>query len=231
MHCQGHKMTIKRAVDIALSSTALALLAPLMIILAALIFTADGRPILYRGKRVGRSAQTFNILKFRTMVTNAEEIGGSVTAGDDPRTTRLGRWLREFKLDELPQFFNVLRGEMSLVGPRPEVTEYVEKLPRGQRELILSVRPGITDWASIWDADEGATLSGCRNPNVEYERSIWPTKVRLQEHYVTTRSNWIDLKLLLYTCFALLFAQWLPPELTRLGLNRNAPGAHKAEAA
>jgi lipopolysaccharide/colanic/teichoic acid biosynthesis glycosyltransferase len=224
-------MAIKRILDIIFSSVALALLAPVMAALAALCLITSGCPIFYRGNRVGRNGAVFHIFKFRTMVMNAEELGGSVTQHGDPRITPLGRWLRQFKLDELPQFLNVLMGDMSLVGPRPDVSEYVEKLSRAQRELILSVRPGITDWSSIWDANEGAELNRYHNPVAAYDMIIWPTKVQLQEHYVKTRSNWVDLKLLVYTCFALLFAQWLPPELRRLGLHRNYPGADGRQAA
>jgi len=143
------------------------------------------------------------MMKFRTMVANADRIGGSSTPDDDPRITRVGRWLRRYKLDELPQLVNVLKGEMSIVGPRPEVPEYVAMLTEDERE-ILSVRPGMTDWASIWNSDEGAALAGSDDPERTYLEKIRPEKIRLQREYIRRRSFWVDMRIIGRTFIELL---------------------------
>jgi len=132
------------------------------------------------------------------MVADAEKIGGPSTADDDPRITKLGRFLRKYKLDELSQLINVLRGEMSLVGPRPEVQHYVDMFTE-EEKAILSVRPGITDWASLWNPDEGAILAGSPDPEKAYMEKIRPQKLKLQLKYVRKHSFWIDLKIILLT--------------------------------
>lgn len=132
------------------------------------------------------------------MVVDAEKIGGPSTADDDPRITKPGRFLRKYKLDELPQLINVLRGEMSLVGPRPEVQHYVEMFTE-EEKAILNVRPGITDWASLWNPDEGAILAGSPDPEKAYMEKIRPQKLKLQLKYVRKRSFWIDLRIILLT--------------------------------
>ena len=132
------------------------------------------------------------------MVADAEKIGGPSTADDDPRITKPGRLLRKYKLDELPQLINVLRGEMSLVGPRPEVQHYVDMFTE-EEKAILNVRPGITDWASLWNPDEGAILAGSPDPEKAYMEKIRPQKLKLQLKYVRKHSFWIDLKIILLT--------------------------------
>lgn len=134
-----------------------------------------GGPVFYRGVRVGRNGKLFRIYKFRTMVVNAEKIGGSSTADDDPRITRIGKFIRKHKLDELPQLINVLKGEMSFVGPRPEVQHYVN-MYTAEEKAMLSVKPGITDWASLWNSDEGAILAGSPDPEKTYMEEIRPEK-------------------------------------------------------
>ena len=136
--------------------------------------------------------------KFRTMVVNADKIGGPSTPADDPRITRIGRWLRRFNLDELPQFLNVLKGEMSIVGPRPEVPQYVAMFTEEER-LILTVRPGITDWATLWIRDEGKILAGSNDPEKTYMEKIWPEKHRLALQYIRKHSLWVDLEIMLKT--------------------------------
>lgn len=174
------------------------LLSPVLLTLAILIKHEDRGPVFYRGIRVGRYGKPFRIFKFRTMVVNAEKIGGPSTADDDPRITRTGRFIRKFKLDELPQLINVLKGEMSIVGPRPEVQHYVEMYTE-EEKAILTVRPGITDWASIWNPDEGAILAGSPDPEKTYMEKIRPEKLRLQLKYVREHSFWIDLKIIFIT--------------------------------
>ena len=137
------------------------------------------------------------------MVLNAEKLGGPSTADDDPRITRVGKFVRKFKLDELPQLINVLKGEMSIVGPRPEVQMYVDMFTE-EEKAILSVRPGITDWASIWNPDEGAILAGSSDPEKTYMEKIRPEKIRLQLKYVMERSFWNDLKIIAQTVVAII---------------------------
>jgi lipopolysaccharide/colanic/teichoic acid biosynthesis glycosyltransferase len=206
------QQTMKRCVDLAVSSIALVVLAPFLAAIACRIRRESPGPALYRGRRAARGGGAFRIYKFRTMAVDAERLGGPTTAGDDPRLTPLGKLLRRYKLDELPQLINVVQGEMSLVGPRPEVIEKVARYSRLEKR-VLSVRPGITDWASIWNADEGAVLAGARDPDQAYEQVIRPTKIRLQLMYCEQSSLWVDAKILFYTLIKLCKKDWLPPEL------------------
>lgn len=211
---------LKRAFDVLISLSALVVLSPLMLAIALLIKAGDGGPVLYRGRRVGYQGKQFHMLKFRTMVVDAEKRGGSSTADDDPRITRVGRFLRKFKLDEFPQLINVLKGDMSLVGPRPEVQEYVDMYSEEER-AILSVRPGITDWASLWNSDEGALLAGAENPEAVYRDRIRPVKVRLQLHYVRSQSLATDLYILALTAATVMLRDrarpWVEAALSRVG--------------
>ena len=194
---------MKRLFDILFSALGLLFLSPIFLIIAILIKREDRGPILYRGVRIGKFGKTFKIFKFRTLVANAEKIGGPSTADDDPRITKVGKLIRKYKLDELPQLINVLKGEMSFVGPRPEVPFYVKMFTEEER-TILSLRPGITDWASLWNPDEGATLAGSPDPEKTYMEKIRPEKIRLQLKYVRERSFWADLKILLLTMRTIL---------------------------
>ena len=193
----------KRIFDIIASATGLVIFSPLMLVIAYLIKREDGGPVFYRGVRVGRYGKPFRIYKFRTMVVNAEKVGGPSTADDDPRITRIGKVLRKYKLDELPQLINVLKGEMSIVGPRPEVQFYVDMFTE-EEKAILSVRPGITDWASLWNPDEGAILAGSPDPEKTYMEKIRPTKIKLQLKYVKERSFWVDLKIIALTILTVI---------------------------
>jgi lipopolysaccharide/colanic/teichoic acid biosynthesis glycosyltransferase len=195
--------SLKRAFDVTASALALILLSPLLVMIALWIKLGSPGPVFYRGLRVGRYGRDFRIFKFRTMVADAEKLGGSSTADDDPRITRAGRFLRKHKLDELPQLINVLRGEMSLVGPRPEVRRYVD-IYSDEERIILSVRPGITDWASLWNSDEGAVLAGSSDPEQEYLEKIRPEKIRLQLEYVRRRSFCTDVAILWTTILAVV---------------------------
>jgi len=194
---------MKRLFDIVFSLLGLMLTTPILLILAILIKREDGGPVFYRGVRVGRHGKLFRIFKFRTMVVNAEKIGGSSTADDDPRITKIGKFIRKYKLDELPQLINVLKGEMSFVGPRPEVQHYVN-MYTNEEKAILNVKPGITDWASMWNSDEGAILAGSTDAEKTYMEKIRPEKIRLQLKYVRKRSFFVDLKIIFQTLFKLV---------------------------
>ncbi|GIE97307.1 sugar transferase [Paractinoplanes rishiriensis] len=195
--------TTKRAIDLAVSTAVLAAGAPVAAYAAWRIRREDGGPVLYRGERAGLGGRTFRMLKFRTMVIGAARLGGPSTADDDPRLTRAGRSLRRWKLDELPQFYNVLRGEMSLVGPRPQVLSEVRRYTDRER-LLLAVKPGITDWSSIVFRDEGAILAGHPDPDEAYDRLIRPRKIALGLAYVQNRSLRTDLEILALTALALV---------------------------
>ena len=179
---------MKRVVDVALSVLALALLWPLGLVIAAAVTLGDGGPAFFRQERVGRGGRTFRMWKFRTMIVGAERSGRHLTVGDDPRVTRVGAVLRRTKLDELPQLFNVLRGEMSLVGPRPEVPRYVAFYNAEQRP-VLRLTPGITDPASLRYRDESEELAGSAEPERMYVEHIMPEKIRLNLAYAA-RATW-----------------------------------------
>lgn len=202
---------LKRATDILLSTIGLLISLPLFLVAALRIRLESEGPVFYLGERIGRFGKPFKMLKFRTMVLNADKIGGPSTAGDDRRITRCGRVLRKYKLDELPQLINVLRGDMSIVGPRPEVPFYVNMFS-DEEKAILTVRPGITDWASLWNSDEGAVLAGSPDPERAYLEKIRPEKIRLQLDYVRRRSFIVDLKIILRT-MATVVTKKQPPAL------------------
>jgi lipopolysaccharide/colanic/teichoic acid biosynthesis glycosyltransferase len=193
----------KRPFDITCATACLVFLSPLLLWAAWRIKRADGGPVFYRGVRMGLHGKPFHIFKFRTMVVDAEKIGASSTSDDDPRITRIGKFLRKYKLDELPQLINVLEGDMSFVGPRPEVKKFTD-LYNEEEKAILTVRPGITDWASIWNSDEAALLAGADDADDAYLKLIRPTKVRLQLRYVRERSFWTDLKIIFLTLLAII---------------------------
>ena len=195
---------LKRLVDIVLAPVALVLLSPPFLLVALLIKLESPGPVFYRGGRIGRYGKPFRIFKFRTMVANADKLGGPSTKADDARITRVGKWIRRFNLDELPQLINVLKGEMSVVGPRPEVAQYVALFSDEERE-ILSVRPGITDWATLWIRDEGRVLAGSDDPERTYLEKIWPEKHRLALEYVRGRSLVIDFQIMAKTLKVHLF--------------------------
>lgn len=190
---------MKRLFDIFFSFLGLILVLPLFLIIAFLIKRESPGPVFYRGKRVGKDEKIFRIFKFRTMVPEAEKFGGPSTAGDDPRLLRVGHFLKKYQLDELPQLINVLKGEMSLVGPRPEVKMYVDMMTPEERDTILSIKPGMTDLASLWNFHEGEVLKGSLDPEKAYQEKIWPEKKRLQIKYIKERNFWLDLKIVLKT--------------------------------
>ncbi len=191
----------------------------MLVVLAVLIKLESRGPVFYRGLRAGRGGRPFQIFKLRSMVTDAEQIGGPSTSGDDPRITRVGLLIRRLKLDELPQLLNVLVGSMSFVGPRPEVLSEVNQYSSEQRR-VLELRPGITDWATIWNADEGSVLAGADDPHLAYKQLIQPTKLKLQLLYYNHHSLCIDLKIILSTLLRMVHPSWTPRELEPYG----APG-------
>jgi len=183
---------LKRLFDIVLSAIGILAVSPLLAVLAVLIKLDSQGPLFYRGLRSGRWGRPFLILKVRTMVENADRLGGAETSADDPRITRLGKFLRQYKLDELPQLINVVKGEMSIVGPRPEVIEEVACYTEQEQE-VLRVRPGITDWASLKFHHEGEILRGSSDPHYAYHQKIRPEKLRLQVQYVRSHSLLSDM--------------------------------------
>lgn len=213
---------LKRFFDIIVSALTLLAFSPLLIAIAMWVKVDSPGPVFYRGERAGRGNRPFRIFKFRSMVVNADRIGGSSTSGHDVRVTRSGRFIRRHKIDELSQLLNVLSGNMSIVGPRPEVLSYTNKY-HGEFKEILSVRPGITDWASIWNADEGGVLAGATDPDRAYEILIQPTKLQLQLRYVRERHFWTDIVIIFFTLRRLLHPEFLPAQLA--GIPRLQPGA------
>ena len=193
---------VKRIFDFLGSLLGLMLLSPVLLLIALLIKVDSRGPVFYRGVRVGLFGGVFKIFKYRTMIINAEKVGGSSTPDDDPRLTRLGKFLRRYKLDELPQLINVLKGDMSLVGPRPQVQWAVDLYTPEQR-TVLTVRPGITDYASVHFPNEGEILKGSTNPDQDYMEKIHPKKMRLSLEYVRERSLWVDLKIIFQTIAAI----------------------------
>jgi lipopolysaccharide/colanic/teichoic acid biosynthesis glycosyltransferase len=194
---------IKRTFDVSVASLGLIALLPLILILAVLIKCDSQGPVFFKQKRIGKNFRAFSIYKFRTMKENAELSGPVITIGEDPRITRIGRFLRKTKLDELPQLINVLKGEMSLVGPRPELPRFVELFRLDYAE-ILTMRPGITDLASLKYQDEAKLMGQFLNPEEEYVRSILPDKIRLAKEYIDRSSIFFDLGLILRTLPKLL---------------------------
>jgi lipopolysaccharide/colanic/teichoic acid biosynthesis glycosyltransferase len=195
----------KRLFDLLAAAVGLVLLAPLMLVVALWIKLDSNGPVFFRQQRVGRFGALFRIHKFRTMVVDAPALGGPITVGADPRITRAGRALRATKLDELPQLLDVLAGTMSVVGPRPEVPRFVALWPAVLRDKVLSVRPGITDRASIEFRNEGALLAAAADPEREYAEVVLPTKLRLAAEYVDHASLGHDLGLIARTLGVLIF--------------------------
>ena len=195
---------IKRLFDFIASSLGLLILLPVLLVLAAWIKIDSPGPIFFRQLRVGLGGKPLRIHKFRTMIENAELQGLQITVGDDPRVTRAGKFLRKYKLDELPQLFDVWAGAMSLVGPRPEVPRYIAHYPDDVRELILSVRPGITDRASIEFKDENEILGNAVDPHLAYVNDVLPIKLRYYKDYVANQSLALDIKLIFATIKALV---------------------------
>jgi lipopolysaccharide/colanic/teichoic acid biosynthesis glycosyltransferase len=189
---------MKRTFDMVVAALGLVMLSPLLLFVALLIKLDSHGPVLFKQERIGKEFRPFLIYKFRTMVQNAPKMGGPITSGNDSRITRAGRILRKTKFDEIPQLINVLKGDMSLVGPRPEVPRYVE-LFRPDYEKILTVRPGLTDLASLKYSDEASILGESLNPEKDYVARLLPDKICLAKEYIERSSFAFDAKLIVDT--------------------------------
>lgn len=192
----------KRLFDLAVAIPSLVLLSPVLLVIGVLVKLDSRGPVWYRGVRTGLHGRPFRILKFRTMRPDAEQTGGGSTGKDDVRITRVGRVLRRFKLDELPQLVNVILGDMSLVGPRPELPQYTREYA-GEEQLILSMRPGITDYASLEFSQLGDVL-GNDDPDRVYETRVKPVKNALRVKYVKEHTFLEDLRILLRTLLTIV---------------------------
>jgi len=190
---------LKRLFDIIFSFLGLILTSPLLGLIAITIKIDSKGPIFYKGIRMGQFGKPFKIIKFRTMDADSEKKGPYITHENDIRITKIGKFLRKFKLDELSQLINVLKGEMSLVGPRPEVPFYFKYYTEKEKKLILSVRPGMTDYGSIKFHNESKLLAGSKDPVKDYIRKIKDKKIKLQLQYIKEQSLWVDIKVIFKT--------------------------------
>jgi lipopolysaccharide/colanic/teichoic acid biosynthesis glycosyltransferase len=189
---------VKRIFDFICSTLGLIVLSPVLLAIAIKIKTGSDGPVFFKQIRVGEKNNEFEILKFRTMVVDAEKLGRQITVGNDNRITKIGAFLREYKLDELPQLINVFKGDMSLVGPRPEVPRYV-KLYNEEQKKVLEVKPGITDLASIRYRDENELLGEAENPDDFYINTIMPDKLALNLEYINNNNLFVDIYIILRT--------------------------------
>ncbi|MEF3254239.1 MAG: sugar transferase [Deferribacterales bacterium] len=193
----------KRLLDIVISIIGLIVLLPFFIVIGVLIKVDSKGPILFRQIRVGKDFKPFFLYKFRTMIVGADKIGPLVTRDYDPRITKIGRFLRKTKLDELPQLFNVLMGDMSVVGPRPEVEKYVEA-KKDDYKFIITIKPGITDYAAIEFTDEEEILAKYENIDEGYIKEILPKKIELYKRYIKEVSFMVDMKIIAMTLYKII---------------------------
>jgi lipopolysaccharide/colanic/teichoic acid biosynthesis glycosyltransferase len=221
-------MVMKRILDVMGSALGLLLLLPVLAVIAVIIKLDSPGPIFFRQERVGRGGRSFRIFKFRSMVVGAARAGTALTVDGDTRITRVGMVLRKNKLDELPQFINVLAGDMSIVGPRPEVPEFMKFYAPDQRAIILSMRPGITDYAAILFRDESSLLDRERDPVEFYRREIMPEKFAYYERYSREINVLTDLRIILATVLLLVVGR-VPPQLG-IECKLPPPRQHRNEA-
>ena len=193
---------LKRVLDFVASSVGLLILFPFFLLIALLIKFDSAGPVFYLQERVGKDSVLFNLFKFRTMRVGSDKAAAITIGVRDSRITRFGFWLRKFKLDELPQLINVWKGEMSLVGPRPELKKFVDLYTPDQRKVI-SVKPGITDYASIQFRKENELLEGKEDPINFYIREIMPAKLSLNLKYIHSQSFWMDVRIIFQTIFSI----------------------------
>ncbi|AIY80358.1 sugar transferase [Clostridium botulinum] len=189
---------VKRIFDFVCSTLGIIILSPIFILISIMIKTGSDGPVFFKQIRVGEDGKDFEILKFRTMVVDAEKLGKQITVGNDNRITKIGSFLRKYKLDELPQLINVFKGDMSLVGPRPEVPRYV-KIYNDEQRKVLEVKPGITDLASIRYKDENALLGKAENPEEFYINTIMPDKLALNLEYINKSNVFFDIYIIVKT--------------------------------
>ena len=195
---------IKRIFDLFFALSGLVVLGPFLILVALWIKLDSKGPVFFKQKRVGRFEKVIEVYKFRSMVTDAESKGLRITVDKDPRITNSGHFIRKYKIDELAQLINVINGSMSLVGPRPEVQEYINEYPQAIKDKVLSVKPGITDYASIEFKDENSMLDGAENPKDIYINEILPIKQKYYIQYVNEQTLWLDIKLIFKTIIAII---------------------------
>lgn len=209
------RMATKRLEDIVVAAVGIVILAPVFAVIAIAIRLEDGGPVFYRQVRVGRAGRRFEIEKFRSMIPAPKGAGSPLTIAGDPRVTRVGAFLRRAKLDELPQLFNVLQGEMSLFGPRPEAPDLMLHYSRSQRKIMVSVRPGMTDYASVLLRDESEVLARAPDPARFYRERIMPLKCELCARYVSDMGTLTDMRIVLATIWSIVFPRALNPMIDR----------------
>ena len=188
----------KRVFDLILASVVLFISFPFFVFFSIAIKLDSKGGVFYRAKRTGKNSRVFKMYKFRSMFENADKIKIFSTSEDDSRITKIGKLMRKYKIDEIPQLMNILKGEMSFVGPRPEVPYYTSMF-KGEEKDILSIKPGFTDFASVKFRNEAELLKGSDNPDKAYEELIRPEKIRLQLKYMQKRNFWLDIKIVLKT--------------------------------
>jgi lipopolysaccharide/colanic/teichoic acid biosynthesis glycosyltransferase len=191
----------KRIFDLLSALIVIIVFSPLLILLSVWIAFDSKGGVFYKQERVGKNGKLFNLLKFRSMRPNADR-AGQLTVGDDNRVTKVGRFIRKYKLDELPQLFNIVKGEMSVVGPRPEVPKYVDMYSEEQKKVLLAL-PGLTDFASIEYLDEQKILGAADNPEKIYIEEVMPAKLELNLKYIKERNFWLDIGLIFKTIFSI----------------------------
>jgi lipopolysaccharide/colanic/teichoic acid biosynthesis glycosyltransferase len=223
---------IKRLFDVLLSLFGLVILSPVLLIVMFLVWRQDNKSPLYIALRSGKQKKEFKIVKLRSMVVNADKNGVDSTSSSDIRITPIGYFIRKYKLDELTQLWNVLIGDMSLVGPRPNTNSEIELYTHLEKKL-LSVRPGITDFSSIVFSDEGEILKDKKNPNLSYNQLIRPWKSRLGLIYIEKQSLFLDLKIIIYTVVAIISKQkaldWVSSELESFNTEKNIVNISRRE--
>lgn len=219
-------MIPKRIFDLTVSVISLLILSPFLALTALLIKLESKGPVFYKQLRVGLHGKPFYIYKLRTMEVGADRKGLSITSADDPRLTRVGRVLRKFKLDEMPQLFNVIKGEMSLVGPRPEVPRYVELYTDEQKKRILSVKPGMTDPATVYFRDEEGLLAKAKDKESFYVNKVMPVKLKLYLRYIENQSFLYDVKLIFLEILVLILPQKIFRRLFSRGVEKEMLRIH-----
>lgn len=218
---------IKRLFDIIASLVGLLISAPVFLVISCIMKISESGPVIYRDLRVGRNENLFELFKIRTMVVNAKSLGGPLTSSDDPRITKIGKVLRKYKLDEIPQLFNVLRGDMSLVGPRAQKPYFYQFYDEAEKGAVLSVRPGITDYASLKFHDEDEILAGAQDPIEFYKNTIAKEKIRLQLEYVNNANFGEDLKIILQTFLRLFSSRIVNSGENGAGLSEGIEGVKR----